>query len=242
MDLVWFAVTAALGKLATTAPTPDGHRAVSRGAMVILSAHQIRWSGLAALIGGILAVILTLPFAAAYFRAYPGFDVPPLWLPAVRSTFDPLLTFASAVAVYNTYGRIFNLVYLLILPGVVSLHSLQQEVSGRFERWAVGVLVIGLVMSFIGVAGDYWADGLGWPIELLGLLVLLVGTTLFGIASLQAKRIPIWSAWLLIIAGPGAIVATWLIGHIPSGPTFLFACSWVVLGYILWRPERNKVQ
>ncbi len=207
--------------------------------MVALAAQYIRWSGLVAMVGGMLAVILTLPFAAAYFRAYPGFDVPPLWLPLVRSSFDPLLTFASPVVVYNTYGRIFNVVYLLMLPGVVSLHALQQVASNRFERWAIGVLVTGLVMSFIGVAGDYWADGLGWGIELLGLLVLLIGTTLFGIASVRVKRIPTWSAWLLIIAGPGAILATWLIGHIPSGPTFLFACSWIVLGYILWQQEHN---
>ncbi len=210
--------------------------------MVVLSAQHIRWSGFAAMVGGVLAVILTLPFAAAYFRAYPGFDVPPFWFPAVRSRFDPLLTFASPVAVYNTYGRIFNVVYLLLLPGVVSLHALQQAASDRFESWAVGVLVTGLVMSFIGVAGDYWADGLGWGIELLGLLVLLVGTTLVGIASVRAKRIPTWSAWLLIIAGPGAIVATLLIGHIPSGPTFLFACAWIVLGAILSRQERKRRQ
>jgi hypothetical protein len=210
--------------------------------MVVLTAQQIRWSGFVAMLGGVFAVVLTLPFAAAYFGAYPGFDIPPFWLSAVRSRFDPLLTFASPVAVYNTYGRIFEFVYLLILPGVVSVHVLQQEASDHFERWAVGVLVTGLVMSFIGVAGDYWADGMGWGIELLGLLVLLVGTTLFGIASLRTKRIPTWSAWLLIISGPGAIVATWLIGHIPSGPTFLFAGSWVVLGYILWQQNLNRVK
>jgi hypothetical protein len=30
--------------------------------------------------GGILAIVLTFPFAAAYAQAYPGFDVPPFWL------------------------------------------------------------------------------------------------------------------------------------------------------------------
>lgn len=189
------------------------------------------------MVGGVIGVVLTLPFAAAYQRAYPGFDLPPFWLSALQSRFAPLLTFASPGRVYTTYGRIFEFVYLLILPGVVGLHSIQREAGDRFERWAVRVLVVGLVTSFVGVAGDYWANGMGWGIELLGLLVLLVGTTLFGIASVRAKQIPTWSARLLIIAGPGAIVATWLIGHIPSGPTFLFACSWVVLGYILSRVE-----
>jgi hypothetical protein len=191
------------------------------------------------MVGGMLTVILTFPFAAAYFHAYGGVDVPPLWLPAVRSSFDPLLTFASPVAVYTTYGRVFEFVYLLILPGVVGLHALQRQANNGFEKWGCGILIIGLVMSFIGVAGDYWADGAGWGIELLGLLVLLIGTTLFGITSVRAKRIPPWSAGLLIVAGPVALGATWLIGHIPSGPTFLFAAAWVVLGYILWHQEND---
>ncbi len=186
------------------------------------------------MLGGILAVALTLPFAVAYGRAYPGFDVPPFWVPAVRSALAPILTFASPVAVYNTYGRIFEFVYLLILPGVIGLHSVQKSASGRFERWATGVLVTGLLVSFVGVAGDYWGDGWGFGIELVGLLVLLVGTTLVGIASLRAKQIPAWSAWLAIVGGPGAIAATLLIGHIPSGPTFLFACAWAAVGYLLW--------
>jgi hypothetical protein len=189
------------------------------------------------MIGGVIAVLLTFPFAAAYFQAYPGFDAPPFWLSAFRSGFEPLLTFDTSVTVYTTYGRVFNVVYLLILPGVVGLHVLQQKAGGRFERGAFGVLVLGLVTSFVGVAGDYWADGAGWAVELVGLLVLLIGTTLFGISGVRAKQIPIWSAWLLIISGPGALVATWLIGHIPSGPTFLFACTWIALGYLLWRHD-----
>src|SRR5688572_14523544 len=102
---------------------------------MVLSTQQIRWSGFIAMVGGVLGVILTLPFAAAYERAYPGFGVPPFWLPAFLSTFSSVLTFASPVTVYNLYGRIFEFVYLLILPGVVALHSLQRKAKDDSSRW-----------------------------------------------------------------------------------------------------------
>jgi hypothetical protein len=202
-----------------------------------MSALQLRYSGLCAMVGGVLSTVLTFPFAAAYERAYPGFDVPPFWLPALSPILRPLLTFDAPVAVYNLYGRIFEFVYLLILPAVIGLHSVQRNTTSARSNWSFGILTGGLIISFVGVAGDYWADGAGWGIELVGLLVLLVGATLFGVTALRAAYIPPWSAWLLILAGPGALGATWLIGHIPSGPTFLFAMSWVIIGYVLWQRD-----
>jgi hypothetical protein len=206
---------------------------------MISSVSLLRLSGLSAMAGGVLAIVLTIPFSAAYARAYPGFDVPPFWLPAVQPLLRPLLTFDSSVAVYNLYGRMFEFVYLLILPAVISLRVMQRNAPGANAPWSFGILVTGLIVSFLGVAGDYWADGAGWGIELVGLLVLLIGATLFGVTALRAAYIPPWSAWLLILAGPGAIGATWLIGHIPSGPTFLFAVSWVIIGYLLWKQDVN---
>jgi hypothetical protein len=199
------------------------------------SAHQLRYSGVCAMTGGVLAIVLTFPFAAAYARAYPGFDEPPFWLPALQPVLRPLLTFDSSITVYNLYGRIFEFVYLLILPAVITLHFAQRNATNARMPWSFGVIVAGLIIAFVGVAGDYWADGAGWLIELIGLLVLLVGTTLFGITALYAAYIPSWSAWLLILAGPGALGATWLIGHIPSGPTLLFAIAWAIVGYVLWQ-------
>jgi hypothetical protein len=189
-----------------------------------------------------LGILLTLPFAAAYFRAYPGFDAPPRWLPSVQPILGRLLTFAPAISVYTMYGRLFEFVYLLILPGVFGLHALHARASDRFEQWGFWCVVGGLIVSFVGVAGDYWADGAGFTLELVGLLVLLIGTTIFGSATVRARRIPTWSAWLLIIAGPGALPATWFIGHLPSGPTFLFAFAWVIIGYMLWQGKGKSVQ
>ncbi len=70
----------------------------------------------------------------------------------------------------------------------------------------------------------------------LGLLLLLVGSTLYGVALLVARAVPAWAGWLLVAAGPGGVLLTVLwVGHIPSGPTLPFALAWIVLGYALWR-------
>lgn len=190
----------------------------------------IPWAGLAAILGGLMAIVLTVPFASAYFSAYPGYDVPPFWLQWVRPMLRPFLTFESSVEVYNTYGRIYDFVYLLCLPAVFGLHHLHQGVSSRIEKWGFGLLVVGMLTTFIGVAGDYWANGAGFFIELLGLLTLSIGTTLYGVAMLRSRVIPRWCGWLLVSCLPGAFIFTVLIGHIPSGPTFLSAVSWLIVG------------
>lgn len=193
-------------------------------------------AGWAALAGGALALLLTIPFANAYYRAYPGYEVPPGWLVALRPRLGALLTFAAPEAVYNTYGRVYNWVYVLVLPAVVALHRRQERAGFRLERWGFRLVAAGLLVTFVGVAGDYWANGIGFPLELLGLLVLAVGGTVAGLAALRARWLPGWCAGLLLASGPGVFVGLTLVGHIPSGPTLLLALAWAGVGAVLLRP------
>lgn len=205
-----------------------------------------------------MAIALTPPFVTAYFSAYPGHNVPPFWIDSLKPALGSLLTFASPEVVYDVYGRVFDVVYLLFLPAAFGLHHLHQGASSRIEKGGFGILVVGLLASFIGVAGDYWANGAGFFMELLGLLILAIGATLYGVALLRSKVIPSWSAWLLVACGPGAFVfvpltamsslPTYLYAislGFPEGPTFLFAISWVILGSMLFfnrgiRPQFEK--
>ncbi|HZJ05309.1 MAG TPA: hypothetical protein VFD59_07550 [Nocardioidaceae bacterium] len=193
----------------------------------------ISWAGLAAVVGGLSAVVLTAPFASAYFLAYPGYDAVPFWVPSLEDPLQPLLTFASPIELYELYGRIFNFVYLLFLPAAFGLRHLHRGPGSRIARRGFALLVGGLIATFIGVAGDYWANGIGFPIEVLGLLTLAVGVTVYGVALLPSGVVPRWCAWLLVSCGPGAIVFSLLIGHIPSGPTFPFALAWLMVGLML---------
>ena len=203
---------------------------------------QRRRAGAAAIIGSLLALVLTLPFASAFFSAYPGDDVPPFWRAPFLPTLRPLLTFAPPVAVYNLYGRVYELVYLLFLPATVVLHRLHQGNSGRLERWGFALLIGGLVLTFIGVAGDYWANGLTFVLSLLGLLVLAAGTTLYGLVLWRSGVLPRRVSWLFLACLPGVFVGSWLTGHIPSGPTLPFALAWLALGAALWRGASARLE
>lgn len=190
----------------------------------------LRWAGVAAVVGGLLALVLTLPFALAFFRAYPGYDVPPTWLAGLEPSLLPLVSFAPPVTVYNLYGRVYDLVYMLFLPATVALHRLHQGYRSWLERWGYGLLLSGLVLTFLGVAGDYWANGLTFVLSLLGLLVLAVGTSLYGLVLWRSHVLPRGVAGLFLACMLGVVTGSWLMGHIPSGPTLPFALAWLALG------------
>ena len=189
-----------------------------------------------------MAVLLTPPFASAYFAAYPGADVPPFWLASVRPALDDLLTFAAPRTVYDLYGRVFVLVYLLMLPAVFALHSLHRGTNGRAEKWGFYLLVAGLLLAFLGVAGDFWANGAGFLVEVLGLLILAIGATVYGAAALRAGVLPGKVAWPLALALPAVFLVIPLIGHIPSGPTFPLAIVWVIIGAFLLLAGEKRPQ
>ena len=191
------------------------------------------WAGISAMVGGGLAILLTVPFAAAYFRAYPGFDPTPIWLAALQPIVRPLLSFAQPIAVYNTYGRIYDLVYILFLPAALALHHLHRPLDSRLEKIAFWLMIVGLLASFVGVAGDYWADGSGFVLEFIGLFILATGATLSGIAFLRSRILPRWASWLMLLCLPGYFIWFILVGHIPSGPSFGIALAYIGLGWVL---------
>ena len=195
---------------------------------------RIRWAGLAAVAGGVIAIVLTVPFSIAFALAYPEEPGPPDYLTSLAPELGSLLTFAAPNPVYELYGRAFDLVYLLFLPAVFAVHRLHHDVADASEVRAFRILAAGLVIAFVGVAGDYWLNGLGFPVEVLGLLVMIVGTTLFGLATLRGSVLPRWSALLMVAGGlPGAVAGSVLTGHVPTGPTLFFAVAWLAVGIAL---------
>ena len=191
------------------------------------------WAGFAAILGGLTAIVLTAPFASAYFIAYPGYDTVPFWVQPLEPRFASLLSFGSPDQVYETYGKVYDVVYLLFLPAVLALHQVHGGSGTRAEKRGYALLVAGLLAAFVGVAGDYWANGITFLISVLGLLTMAVGVTMYGVALRRSGVVPRWCAWMLVSCGPGTMVFLFLIGHIPSGPTFPFALSWLVVGFIL---------
>jgi hypothetical protein len=182
----------------------------------------VRWSGLAALFGGMLGIVLT-----------------------------PILSYlwATYYDVYGYFGRAYFPVYLGCTAGLVGLCVLRRDslrVQGTdksdTEKLAFGMTFIGLIMGLVGNILEYWGGVpgedftqvqiKGFSVEVLGLLLVLIGSVIFGVTYLRANVLPKVVPWLLIAAGPGGILFSILL-HAPSGTLLLFCCAWVVLGYLL---------
>lgn len=209
----------------------------------------MRWSGLAALLGGLLCLLLT-PIQASIFS---GADSPPLVLATeplldladtIHGTFDPRLGLDE----YYFYGRMFFLVYLGAIAGLVGLHTLQSG-GVRRERLWFRVLLIGLVLALVGDIVAYWGgsgdisespmQGLGFTFEMLAVLAVLIGSVLYGWVTLRGNAVPDWAAWLLVIAGPAAVPVVFLTNYIPHGAVLPFSLAMAVVGYFVLRRGRG---
>lgn len=189
-----------------------------------MSSGLIRLSALAAILAGMLGIVLT-----------------------------PILSYlwATYSDAYLIYGKAYFLVYLGCLAGLMGLNTQRQGSPGqpRTEKLGIGITFAGLAISLLGDILAYWGDIFGgelvtggeftavqaggFIIEMLGLfLLLVVGSVILGVTYLRAKVLPRSLAWLLISAGPGGVLLSAL--HAPSGTMLLFCSAWVALGYLLW--------
>jgi hypothetical protein len=189
---------------------------VKREGRSALTAGLIRWCGLAAMLGGVLGVLLT-----------------------------PILSYlwATYSDAYLYYGRAYFLVYLGCLLGLAGLYTRRRTSRLIGEKWGFGLTFIGLAIGLIGDVLAYWGgppgrdftqmQATGFSIEVIGLLLILIGAVVLGATYLgeQANVLPKLVAGLLIAAGPGGFLLFSF--HVPSGTLLLFCCAWVVLGYLL---------
>jgi uncharacterized membrane protein len=186
-----------------------------------VSSGLIRWCGLAATLGGVLGIVLT-----------------------------PILTYlwATYSDVYGYFGRAYFLVFLGCLVGLAGLYARRRANSGlrgteelEMERLVLGMTFVGLAIALVGSILDYWGGGsgegftqvqiTGFGLETTGILLVLLGSLLLGLTYRRTNVLPRLVRWLLIAAGPGGLLLSFL--HIPSGSMLLFCCAWVVLGYLL---------
>jgi len=107
-------------------------------------------------------------------------------------------------------------------------------------------------MFSLGVIGDYWPDpnsnwvGAGFLFEFLGMLVLGVGSILYGMATIQGmdtlreSTVPRWVGYGLIGIAPLGVLGSVVLKHIPSGPLFGYVVFWLIVGVrSIWKPHEN---
>jgi hypothetical protein len=188
---------------------------------MLMSTILVRLSGLAAILGGVLGIILT-----------------------------PILTYlwATYSDTYGYFGRAYFLVFIGCLLGLAGLYAQRRASMGSLttsepdtEKWVFVLMLVGLVPSLVGDILEYWGGSpgedftttqmQGFSIEMLGLLLVLCGSVALGVIHRKTNALPTFLPWLLVAAGPAGVVLS--IPHAPSGTMFLFCCAWVALGYLL---------
>jgi hypothetical protein len=130
--------------------------------VVLLSSNVIRWGGLAAMLGGILGLLISPFLSVAWFATEGGAEslenpLVTVWAEPFARIFSPLLTFASPDAVYMTYGKVFLFVCLGFLAGLLALHTRQAPRAGGLEKW-------GFRDALVGPCCSSWASSApsGW--------------------------------------------------------------------------------
>ena len=201
---------------------------------------QAAFYGLLALLGAIIAILISAPISIAYFRAYGNSvgEPTPVWLAALESALPTLLDFAERTRVYQTYGRIFLVTILLTMPGLLCLKG-QIGTSTRLSRWGWRTFFAGVLFMALGIFGDYCCDqngfwvSTGFALEMVGMVVLWLGAVLYGVAALREDNVPRWIGGLLIGIAPVGILGLGILGHIPSGPLLGYFIFWLGVGPFL---------
>ena len=209
-----------------------------------------RWSGLAAVWGGVLGAAGSILATAAYYNLDWNQADAPGWARALQAPLARVLTFADPAQVVQAYGRVFPLVFLLLLAGLLGLEACCLERSQKTPRAGFRLVMIGLILMAFGSLADYWTGPAGpftpaagsaaWLFSFVvgfevGALVYVVGAVLLGINALRGGWLPGWLAWWLLAAPLlGCILTVWGIRHIPGGFVLPVSLSWIGAGFVVW--------
>lgn len=188
-------------------------------------------------VGGLVCLAVTPQFATAYYFAHGrggGETPPPDWIsgigwPSLFSGFDNVST-------YNSFGLVFGFGLLVV---AVSLGVVVRGRTGKgpWERRAWWMVVGGLgavavgSLSEYGIPEDVFDPGNGFALELLGFMVVALGTILLGWAVHRESGVGAVASTGIALIGPvGIVVGTAVIGHLPSGPASFLMVASIILG------------
>jgi hypothetical protein len=140
-----------------------------------------------------------------------------------RTAFPQLLQFAAPERVYQVYGRGYSLVLPLVLPMLLNFTQ-KLDLTGRGSLILKRMFLFSVVTAALGVVGDYWPPqdsvwvGIGFMFELLGFLTAWLSAGMLGLKLLRSRGRISRSALGLFAVPVFGLLASMLLGHIPSGP------------------------
>lgn len=164
------------------------------------------------------------------------------WAVPAGDLMRPLLDWAHPDLVYLHYGKIWFPVFAAITLCAWMVYRRRRPVG--FETWAWRVALAGYAVATVGVFVGYWTQWsaaytepwftIGWYLEIPGLLLTLVGSSILGTTLLARRFRPVLPAVLLALAVPLAIGIVQLtsLGNLSLPIGFAFG----LLGLRLARP------
>ncbi len=126
----------------------------------------------------------------------------------------------------------YGVALAVMLAGLAGLHA--RQASGRGGRLGAAGLFAALVGAALLSAGSALAALAGGALDWLpglGLLGLLLGFVLSGVATFRAGLLPRWCGLLLIVCLPLAGVLASALGEAALGVSL--GLAWLALGYVL---------
>ena len=209
-----------------------------------LGAH-IRRYGFAALLGGVMGILLTPVLTFAGWISGPAGEPPPmLWARALQPVVMRLIGFGTAERAIYLYGKMVFPIYALFVLGLFGLHLLLSGRAGRVGEWGFRLALVGLILNLLGNIGDYWLGasealevvaGLGFMVgTMLGTLIYTSGSVLLGWAVLRRDILPSWVGWVLILTPLlGISMLFWGVHYTPANFLLGNSICWLLLGWML---------
>ena len=179
----------------------------------------IRWSGLAAMLAGVL-----------WIAGLVGLDEQ---LPWVSHAGGHMILAACAV---------------FLLFGVVGAYARYGGRAGVPGKSGLALALLGALLVTVGNAleGLYEIE-LGWGLFMLGIMCLLLGMVVFSVAVLRGRLLPQWSVWPFVVCAASLVpmLVTSMVFSINLEQAafvnvvalialFAFGLGWMALGYALW--------
>ncbi len=194
-----------------------------------MSTSFIRWGGLAAMVGGVLWIVGAVIHASK-----------PRGCIAEECAFRPMRESGALVGILTLLSVVF------LAAGAAGLVILARR-SGRFGKAGKAGVFIGAVGAALLVTATLiQAIFFGGDFPLMphfvvpGLLALVVGFVLVGVAVLRAGVLPRWVAVLIVVGALAMLVANEQTARVLL--MIPFGVAWVAVGYALWSGKGEPVR
>lgn len=198
----------------------------------------IRWSALAAMVGGALWV------------PYGIFEMLEPWGADVAYRDDVGYSVITDASLFVAYGMPGGLAVLLTSLGLLGGFALLGASAGLIDRIGTILTYIAVALAVLSLAGVIALfDPMFTVGRVFGTLALGTATFLAGVGALRSRTAPGWTVALLYLGIAGIFLfplwpLVYALQWVPqaAGAAFmaLFGLSWTVLGYMMLRSEKGR--